>query len=796
MKDFEQLIGAWQSFEPLRKEFVRSELQYYYGNSEYMRHLREQIIDAMTLWEFIRTHLDLRQVSWETRRKFLEEFINHPIPHVRAIAMLESMPTSMFRRILWKYNIDFMFADEDINKGHFVVFESFLRRLESEQMRVIKDNYNDLFVMNEIPRAFSWKILVNSWRARFGRSRKEEFVNQLLKEESNGPWFDKRYERKGSWSYNLLNLAFGFNRYPNGVFNDVRVIEISPLNFLSVKNHANDFVVNQEAGGIYWWLYKIARSNYAWHPNREVYLKTHICPGFWYTLFIHALFWIVSPIAAIGLLSIIATAGIPPIFSWEMLGFIGMLIPGIVTPFWIVAAILRFMTRLTLPEKRREAITKWANEHDEDIGAAIVFFVILVAAAVIAAIILRVTVQVFGWFGWIVGILMAVTIYLYLGYKVHLKEEHEKTNFMNFPKWLRITLVIAIVFILAYCIGAEWEIFLNSMRIFIGWIVSIALGIWGFLSFIAIKLWAGILELLEVFWFAKWFLIFLVIPFVLLTIFVNLHLIIGKDRTERLGEQLEKLSFIMMWITNVLLVVALGMFLYMAYQTMGEAGLSNYWVIGIVGGATVAYLLFVREMSYYIEPQTREVRYLVKKDMRSEIDHRMLYQNRWFKESGSYAKRRIVRRIIDLIGRVVPYACDKYERATFYRMLVPVLTEELLDRLEREVELTEFRDLHYDERRAVFKNMIYGLGYEAAYREMIAEQTATEKVWKNFKRIIKKILKVVFFPLVLLWWILKLIFMVIEKLLEWGYTIVKLWRYFNKMCPYVVQPTSLRVKRE
>ncbi|PJE58354.1 MAG: hypothetical protein COU81_01230 [Candidatus Portnoybacteria bacterium CG10_big_fil_rev_8_21_14_0_10_36_7] len=75
----------------------------------------------------------------------------------------------------------------------------------------------------------------------------------------------------------MLDLDFGFNEYPNGELDDTKVVEYSPLRFLSKKNHDDDFVVNQE-DGIHWWLYSNARSNYLWKPSRQVTLKSSICP--------------------------------------------------------------------------------------------------------------------------------------------------------------------------------------------------------------------------------------------------------------------------------------------------------------------------------------------------------------------------------------------------------------------------------------------------------------------------------------------------------------------------------------
>jgi hypothetical protein len=49
-------------------------------------------------------------------------------------------------------------------------------------------------------------------------------------------------------------------------------------------------------------MYKTVRSNYVLFPNKDVKLSTHVCPGFWFTLLMHFLFWIISPVLFTSLL--------------------------------------------------------------------------------------------------------------------------------------------------------------------------------------------------------------------------------------------------------------------------------------------------------------------------------------------------------------------------------------------------------------------------------------------------------------------------------------------------------------
>ena len=84
---------------------------------------------------------------------------------------------------------------------------------------------------------------------------------------------------------------------------------------------------------MYWQLYRSARSNYVICPEKEVELKNHVCPGFWMTLFLHAMFWIVSPVIA-ALCVFNMQIGF---HLWE----IPFLLVGAITPLWCIVAVLK-----------------------------------------------------------------------------------------------------------------------------------------------------------------------------------------------------------------------------------------------------------------------------------------------------------------------------------------------------------------------------------------------------------------------------------------------------------------------
>ena len=235
--------------------------------------LQVNIAEAICWWKFTR-----RFVQTDKVLSFAESFVDHPNPYLAIAAQMETLPTKVWRDFLWYANVD------------FASYESFLRRLTNEQKVLLRQTHDDLYgehpTVPEVSRP-------RGIRGRLKNLISSVTVSRLIKE--NNYATGSRYLTKGAWAYNLLNLDFGFSLYSKGKNDDTEIQNRSPFRFLSVKEHINDFIVNQETGR-YWALYKSARSNYGYCPNRKVEISTHICPGFWWTLFIHLMFWVVSPI--------------------------------------------------------------------------------------------------------------------------------------------------------------------------------------------------------------------------------------------------------------------------------------------------------------------------------------------------------------------------------------------------------------------------------------------------------------------------------------------------------------------
>jgi len=278
--------------------------------------VKQAMIPALALWRFIRRNASDAYVHFnggqgETERKeFIEKFLVVENRYIRLVAMIELMPIVLWRRIIWRANID------------FVSHESFLRRLQPEHWLAIEANFVD-WQNHATPRILTAKeAKILDWQQPGPCERPS--VHPKM-----------RHISKPAWTKNLFSFDFGFNKYPGGDNNDSQILNTADQRRIHSSNNSKDFVVNTEFGR-YMRLYRSARSNYVIRPNHDVELKTHICPGYWATILIHLMFWILSPATAIGLL---ATANSNHLPTWCN---IMLLIPAMITPLWLLCAAIKF----------------------------------------------------------------------------------------------------------------------------------------------------------------------------------------------------------------------------------------------------------------------------------------------------------------------------------------------------------------------------------------------------------------------------------------------------------------------
>lgn len=364
----------------------------------------------------------------------MQDAVENENPMIRTIAMIELLPASVWRELLWKENIDFM------------SLECFLRRLNPEQAEAIKLNYLD-YTQGKLPR-----VMKKSWRNRikilFGRLSFKK-LSQTKKEKSE----KKRYDSKNAWAYNLLGLDFGFSLYPEGELSDKKITNKSFTRFLSIKEHINDFVVNKETGK-YWQMYKTARSNYAFRPGKEVQMRKHVCPGFWLTLILHTLFWIVSPLAIISA----ATSAWQLGLSWESISPAIFALPLI---GWTIIAMARFLWKIILKTMKSVLTALKSTKKDHWVMKALkrIGIVILYVIAGICIIVwtdlaikgIRLFFKLTPVLGSLLTTLLFLSLIFYLVTGVSALNEKSKIKYGNMPtvlKFLALASVTASVIVL------------------------------------------------------------------------------------------------------------------------------------------------------------------------------------------------------------------------------------------------------------------------------------------------------------------------------------------------------------
>lgn len=246
------------------------------------------------------------------RKEVLRHFLDDKRPLVRVIAQFESLPTVVFRRVLWHYNIDFKSK------------VSFLRRLTQEQISGIAETYENLFGdTQQMPACFTDdpKKRIRTLLYRTPKTLGDIFSAPFGTEK-------ERYARKGAIAYDFFFGDMGFNVYPHEN-SDEKIPESMARQFLKRKTKQNDFSVNRESG-IYWWLYSTPRGRAF---GEKVEFKDAVCPGFWITINVWLLLLIISPLALL--------CGMKGLYSdWSLWSVIPFGLVGAITPVALVAVLL------------------------------------------------------------------------------------------------------------------------------------------------------------------------------------------------------------------------------------------------------------------------------------------------------------------------------------------------------------------------------------------------------------------------------------------------------------------------
>ena len=755
MKDMKDQVNfLWEDFFDFHHQEFKTwmnawgyKTSFPYGADEISQNEKKKMVTGLLFWHFMRHVVSKKSRSEmkKTRRSLFDIIKNQPAAkenrYLTIVAMIESLPNTVWRKLLWRENID------------FVSFEACLRRLNNEQIKAIEENYDDLFSSQHaarIPRVFK-----KSWRDKtkifFGKIT----VNSILKEKYN---LEKRYQSKGAYAFNLLGLDFGFSLYPKGNNNDIQITNKKLTRFLSAKEHINDFIVNQEDGK-YWWLYKKVRSNYAFFPNKEVQIKTHICPGFWKTLIIQALFWIVSPLALIATGAAIMQNGI----SEQTLAPAILALPMII---WGLAALLRLLFNFGLQPLWKRVINpawQWTQKNKRMNFIIYPFFAIFLLAffGVCAFMFFNLIWIIFKALLPIAGPLLTVLFLLSLLFYIFfllvcVGKEKPLFRYKNMPKFLKL----AIPFPIAALAIVLFDKYLTY--VLVNFFVEAAKSIW--------FLYTDNLLL------ANW----LILISIFFGVFTYFFLTFTDD--EKRFVKYERLFTLL--IGGVALVIGAIYFTMILQSDVFSAPWSGIIILLIIILVTLSFLMKKRVNKENIEEREELRKTLFALDIADRVSGAyvtMLLKSSWLNKLEPAKKKEMLEVITILAGAFFRHGGSS--REDFFELLVNKGSQKILDTLVMHSQAIKNAYTPY-EKWVMIKMLCNGKSLRQAEKFIERKQTVKQKTNQTVKIFFRILLWPIKYVAKKIWWFLKKVWEIIS-------TLRFLWELFNKLCPYVSEQKLL-----
>lgn len=721
----------------LKKEWTK----FSYADDEYGQKQKEGITIALILWKFLRKFTEQTgYYGWEAKRAFIADFLlNNPLAKqhaaIRLVAKIEALPTTVWRKLLWRENID------------FPDYEPCLRRLSFDQQFAIEHNHAALFSTDkpETP-----PVLRKSWRDRVKSFFGMLSPDSLLEEEYDDI---RRNQSKGAYAFSLLGLDFGFSLYPNGDNDDRKITNKKFTRFLSVKSHINDFIVNKEDGK-YWWLYKTARSNYAFYPNKKVQMKNHVCPGFWWTLIVQSLFWIVSPLALLSTGLTIANNGfiptslIPAIFAFPMI---------IWTCVLVMRTIVNFIYELIKD-------IKWLSMVGMIIGISAGVAVI---AFIIGAILVAMGLSIAG-LSPIFGPLLSTAFVLTAGFYV----VFFLTNIMNSNNsWFEYDDVPRFVrYLLHMVVGA---FIISIIDKFVSTpVINVTV-------YIAQSLWEWYTSNLLV---TNWF-IFSLIFFVLFAYFFEMYLS-DEKRFASFEKTFTWLTKGFMAITIIVIVIFLTKNQKFDVDDFGLAPSLALSILFLVSGFSLMMLNQVNKVSIAERERAAEFLLDIKKNI-GGIAYKSyvasLLGSKWL-PTNIDEKWKVIDQIRSLAFTF--FEDNDKHRIGFVELLVQKGSLNIVSRLNREWSDIMCVNSNAEEKYLLVQLMITGSSLDEAIKIMEQKRTIARKLANRAK----KISSAIALPFVAIWQAICWFF---SKIWQFLCTLKDLWDFFNKRCPFVTQSRYL-----
>lgn len=696
-----------------------------------------QITAGLIFWQFVREVLrEELSMSFSEVREFLAIFVKgekKEFTYIGILAMIESLPDLVWRKLLWRENIDLM------------SYESFLRRLNYQQEQAIIDNYNDLFSADpKLPRVFK-KSLRDRVKILFGQIT----VDKLLQTEYNED--DQRNKTKGAYAFNLLSLDFGFSLYPKGKNDDTVITNKKFTRFLSIKAHINDFIVNMEDGK-YFWLYKSARSNYAFNPGKEIRIKDHICPGFWATLIRHAIFWIVSPLAVLVSAVMVLNYG----FISEVWIPTVAALPNII---WLTVAFFRLLLsplskiKIKAGKKTKKILTGILK------AAAIIIWVRLVIKFII-------------WFypffgpkvGYFLTVLFIGTLLFYIVFMILNMWKKFHFEYDEIPSFVRF-IVHAVLFsfvlvvlekyvalpaahFFAVIANSIWQWYTSDL-IMINWLIAFVVFIIIFIRFCNV-FFSDEKEFVKYEKVFRW----LTIGFLLASIAI-LGAIAYKDNSFDLYN-VGVVPVLIFCLIFMLFIFSILMMTQVNYKNIDEREVFSCYVYRVDGNLTgisfKSFLTKLRKSSWFTAVKDEE--------KWSIVDQIGWVASHYFPESATY--RTLLGELIIENGNVA----------------VIKLLWNRRNEIKRKIGDSDSLKLE------VLSRIISGMSIEDAVDWLYEKETSLRK----FEEKVLNFFETLFTPVL---YIIRGIDWVFRKTKEFFLTLKDLWSLFNKLCPYVSRPEEL-----
>lgn len=676
------------------------------------------------------------------------------------IAMVESLPDRVWRKLLWKENMDFMSR------------ESFLRRLTNRQKLAIENAYNSLF--GKAP------AIPSCLRDGFGYKLRHLFKKESVEDLLHERYIDyDRMQSKGAWAFNLLELDFGFALYPNGEDDDTVITNKKWTRFLSVKEHINDFIVNQEFG-MYWQLYRSARSNYVICPEKEVELRSHVCPGFWMTLFLHTMFWIVPPVVA-ALCVFNMRIGF---HFWE----IPFLLIGAITPLWCVIALLKIgvlalaQLILKLFENKMSDRTKSAWKMVWKVCKWIVYTVIALGLGFLVCVFAIFTYTFASKAIPVMGILLYLlsvgSAFWYIIVIAISAPQDTMKWYSKVPKWIRtiawVIPSIASFRVLDYFAGQQIVTFI------VHWSQVIGLWIWGAMQWI----W-GVLSYAPSLTFA--------VIFMILFLVLSVLMLITSITNERRFVQLEKILLYTMFFGFLVPVccfaIYAGVSSFVQLFSILEVvpALIKFLFVMLISVGIVLAIRRIEINSFTIERREKS-RYLAK---RLSSDSGKQYQK--------VMQKALMQHKEDELNTILDFACKWFDmyRGSFVRIATNVQDPKKLLKLS-----TQLDKFDNEEDRFIFMRYILlgncnvkeaktALAKEKKEQELMDEKYG--RIKSHMKFFFIAIWEVIIWIPVNLWKLIAWFFIKLWQGIVWFFTKIwqflctfkDIWDLFNKRCPYI-----------